>query len=49
MDEIISQIKNQTEINFINLKDQIEVAELKAVYDGVSASRYIFHNLHSIF
>ena len=48
MDEIISQIKNQTEINFINLKDQIEVAELAAVYDGVSASRYIFHNLHSI-
>lgn len=48
MDEIISQIKNQTEINFINLKDQIEVAELDAVYDGVSASRYIFHNLHSI-
>lgn len=48
MDEIISQIKNQTEINFINLKDQIEVAELEAVYAGISASRYIFHNLHSI-
>ena len=48
MDEIISQIKNQTEINFINLKDQIEVAELETAYDGVSASRYIFHNLHSI-
>ena len=48
MDEIIFQIKNQTEINFINLKDQIEVAELETVYDGVSASRYIFHNLHSI-
>ncbi len=34
MDEIISQIKNQTEINFINLKHQIEMAELEAVYDG---------------
>ena len=48
MDEIIRQIKNQTEINFINIRDQIEVAELEAVFDGVNGSRYIFHNLHSI-
>ena len=48
MDEIIRQIKNQTEINFINIRDQIEVAELESVFDGVNGSRYIFHNLHSM-
>ena len=48
MDEIIRQIKNQTEINIINIRDQIEVAELEAVFDGVNGSRYIFHNLHSM-
>jgi hypothetical protein len=48
MDEIIRQIKDQTEINFINIRDQIEVAELEAVFDGVNGSRYIFHNLHSM-
>lgn len=48
MDEITRQIKNQTEINFINIRDQIEVAELEAVFDGVNGSRYIFHNLHSM-
>ena len=45
MDEIIRQIKNQTEINFINIKDQIEAADLEAIFDGVNGSRYIFHNL----
>lgn len=48
MDEIIRQIKNQTEINFMNIRDQIEVAELEAVFDGVNGSRYIFHYLHSM-
>ena len=48
MDEIIRQIKDQTEINFINIRDQIEVAELEAVFDGVNGSRYIFHYLHSM-
>ena len=48
MDEIIRQIKNQTEINFINIRDQIEVADLESVFDGVNGSRYIFHNLHSM-
>ncbi len=48
MDEIIRQIKNQTEINFINIRDQIEAADLEFVLDGVNGSRYIFHNLHSI-
>ena len=48
MEEIIRQIKDQTEINFINIRDQIEVAELEAVFDGVNGSRYIFHNLHSM-
>ena len=48
MDEIIRQIKDQTEINFINIRDQIEIAELEAVFDGVNGSRYIFHNLHSM-
>ena len=45
MEEIIRQIENQTEINFINIRNQIEVAELEAVFDGVNGSRYIFHNL----
>lgn len=48
MDEIIRQLKNQTEINFINIRDQIEVADLEKVFDGVNGSRYIFHNLHSM-
>ena len=48
MDEIIRQIKNQTEINFINIKEQIEAADLEAIFDGVNGSRYIFHNLHSM-
>ena len=48
MDEIIRQIKDQTEINFINIRDQIEVAELEFVFDGVNGSRYIFHYLHSM-
>ncbi len=48
MDEIIRQIENQTEINFINIRDQIEDAELEAVFDGVNGSRYLFHNLHSM-
>ncbi len=48
MDEIIKQIKAQIEINFQNIKDQIEVADLEAVFDGVNGSRYIFHNLHSM-
>ena len=48
MQEIITQIKNQTEINFINIEDQIRVADLEKVFDGVNGSRYIFHNLHSM-
>ena len=48
MDELIRQIKNQTEINFINIREQIEVADLEAIFDGVNGSRYIFHNLHSM-
>ena len=38
MDEIIKQIKSQVEINFLNIKDQIEVAELEAVFDGVNGA-----------
>ena len=45
MEEIIRQIKNQTEINFINIQEQIEVANLETIFDGVNGSRYIFHNL----
>ena len=48
MEEIIRQIKNQQEINFINIYDQISMADLEAVFDGENNSRYIFHNLHSI-
>lgn len=48
MEEIIHQIKNQQEINFINIYDQISIADLEVVFDGENNSRYIFHNLHSI-
>ncbi len=48
MDAIIRQIKDQTEINFMNIRDQIEVADLEFVFDGVNGSRYIFHYLHSM-
>ena len=48
MDEIIREIKEQTEINFINIKDQIAIADLETVMDNESNSRYIFHYLHSL-
>ena len=48
MEEIIKQIKAQQEINFINIEEQINKADLEAVFDGVNNSRYIFHNLHSM-
>lgn len=48
MEEIIRQIKNQQEINFVNIKEQIEKADLETVFDGVNNSRFIFHNLHSM-
>lgn len=48
MDNIINQIKKQQEINFINIEEQINKADLEAVFDGVNNSRYIFHNLHSM-
>ena len=48
MEEIIRQIKAQQEINFTNIEEQINKADLSAVLDGVNNSRYIFHNLHSM-
>ena len=48
MQEIIRQIKKQQEINFLNIKEQIEKADLETVFDGVNNSRFIFHNLHSM-
>ncbi len=48
MEEIIRQIKEQQEINFINIKAQIEKADLQAVLDDVNNSRFIFHYLHSM-
>ncbi len=48
MEEIIRQIKNQQEINFINIRDQILMADLETVFDGENNSRYIFHYLHSM-
>ena len=48
MEEIIAQIKAQQEINFINVRDQIQMADLEAVFDGENNSRYIFHYLHSL-
>ena len=48
MEEIIWQIKNQQEINFINVKDQILKADLETVFDAENNSRYIFHYLHSM-
>lgn len=48
MEEIVRQIKNQQEINFINVRDQIEMADLETVFDGENHSRYVFHYLHSL-
>ncbi len=48
MEEIIRQIKKQQEINFINVRDQISMADLETVFDGENNSRYIFHYLHSM-
>ena len=48
MEEIIRQIKNQQEINFINVKEQILKADLETVFDAENNSRYIFHYLHSM-
>ena len=48
MEEIVRQIKNQQEINFINVRDQIEMADLEKKFDGENNSRYIFHYLHSL-
>lgn len=48
MDEIIRQIKAQQEINFKNVEEQIQKADLEAVFDAENNSRYIFHYLHSM-
>lgn len=48
MDEIVRQIKNQQEINFLNVRDQILNADLNVVFDNENHSRYIFHYLHSL-
>ena len=48
MDELVKEIKEQTEINFKNIRDQIAAADLEAVTDNETNSRYIFHYLHSL-
>ena len=48
MEEMIKQIKDQQEINFINIREQILVADLETVFDAENNSRYIFHYLHSM-
>jgi len=48
MDKIVQQLKRQQEINFKNMRDQIEMADLETVFDNENNSRYIFHYLHSM-
>lgn len=48
MEEMIKQIKDQQDINFINIREQILVADLETVFDAENNSRYIFHYLHSM-
>lgn len=48
MEKIIREIKNQQEVNFMNVKNQIDKADLETVFDAESNSRYIFHYLHSM-
>lgn len=48
MEEIIKQIKMQQDINFKNIRDQINCADLEATMDGINNSRFIFHYLHSM-
>ena len=44
----VRQIKEQQEINFINIEEQINKADLNVVFDAENGSRYIFHYLHSM-
>lgn len=48
MEEIIKQIKMQQDINFKNIRDQINCTNLEATMDGINNSRFIFHYLHSM-
>ena len=49
MQEIITQIKNQTEINFINIEDQIRVADLEKVFDGVNGYRFFINQIDYVY
>jgi len=48
VEELIKQIKQQQEINYKNIEDQIRFADLETVFDNENNSRYIFHYLHSM-
>lgn len=48
MREIVALIKEQQSVNFQNVREQIQRADVGAVFDAESNSRYIFHYLHSL-
>ena len=41
MHELIFQLKNQQEINFSNILEQIQVADLETIFDGVNNCKLV--------
>jgi len=48
MREIVKIIKEQTDILFKNMYEQINKAELGCMVDNVNNSRFLFHMIHSM-
>ena len=48
MNDIVRIIKEQTDVLFINMDDQINGADLSCIIDHVSNSRFLFHMIHSM-
>ena len=48
MNEIIGIIKDQTNILFVNMYEQINRADLSCMIDNVNNSRFLFHMIHSM-
>ena len=44
MHELIFQLKNQQEINFSNILEQIQVADLETIFDGVNNKREVIYS-----
>ena len=47
MNELVTIIKEQTEMLFSNMYEQINHADLSCMVDNVNNSRFLFHMIHS--